>query len=149
MQQAYDCPPLTVLTHAVPRGNYVQNGAALLSFLNGLFSKLLFGDPMSMELVNISSDLALALILVRTHNVTPLPPALRPVLERHARAQYYGGRGVGPETRALARWLACWLAVLRGGVQQPRVRDHLRAASRGAGAHAAVLPAPTRPNVIV
>jgi hypothetical protein len=74
MQQAYDCPPLTVLTHAVPRGNYVQNGAALLSFLNGLFSKLLFGDPMSMELVNISSDLALALILVRTHNVTPLPP---------------------------------------------------------------------------
>ena len=42
----------------------LQNGAALLSFLDGLFTKLLFGEPMTMELVNISADLALALILV-------------------------------------------------------------------------------------
>eukprot|EP01046_Picozoa_sp_COSAG06_P007248 COSAG06_NODE_351_length_16930_cov_7.238904_15_plen_105_part_00 len=43
--------------------------------------------------------------------------------------------------------LACWLAVLRGGVQQPRVRDHLRAASRGAGARSPRIHPPERDRV--
>ena len=40
-----------------------QNGQALLQWLHGLFTKLLFGAAMSVDLVHIAAELALALIL--------------------------------------------------------------------------------------
>lgn len=40
-----------------------QNGQALLQWLHGLFTKLLFGTVMSVDLIHTAAELALALIL--------------------------------------------------------------------------------------